>query len=150
MTGLATTLDARDRQEAARTCARARPPLTDAQVARVADRIGVSMQDDGRLVVPDTIAPVRQLNDLDELAEAVLAAEAAPARHHEGDLIADHAKAGRDGMRKTALCGTGEVGADRRKALGALMITERVTSRREGTGRGRGERFWLSEFSFNI
>jgi hypothetical protein len=36
VTGLPATLDARDRQEAARTRARAFPPLTDAQVARVA------------------------------------------------------------------------------------------------------------------
>lgn len=107
----------------------------------------VMMQDDGRLVVPDTTAPPRQPNGLAELGEAVLAAEAAPARHHEEDLIAKLTRAGRAGMRKTALCGTGQVGADRRKALATLTITERVASRAEGTGRGRGERFWLSEFA---
>lgn len=36
MNGTAAALDARDRQEAARARARALPPLTDAQVARVA------------------------------------------------------------------------------------------------------------------
>lgn len=36
MTGLAAELDARDRREAARARARALPPLTDAQVARIA------------------------------------------------------------------------------------------------------------------
>lgn len=105
------------------------------------------MQHDGRLVVPDAIALVRPPNGLDELAEAVLATEAAPARHHEEHLIAELIKAGRDGTRKTALCGTDQVGADRRKALATLTITERVTSRPEGTGRGRGEQFWLSEFA---
>ncbi|MBF4591262.1 hypothetical protein [Curtobacterium sp. VKM Ac-1395] len=36
MTGIAAALDARDRQDAARAHARSLPPLTDAQVARVA------------------------------------------------------------------------------------------------------------------
>lgn len=36
MTALAAALEARDRREAARARARALPPLTDAQVARIA------------------------------------------------------------------------------------------------------------------